>query len=68
MHIYGILKNGTDEPICKEGMETQMQRMDVCTQQGKERAGRIESSIDICIPPCVKHTASGELLCTGSPA
>ena len=24
MHIYGILKNGIDKPICREGMETQM--------------------------------------------
>ena len=22
-HIYGIKRNGTDEPICREGMETQ---------------------------------------------
>ena len=27
MHIYGIEKNGTDEPICREGM--QMQRTDL---------------------------------------
>ena len=25
-HIYGIQKNGTDEPICKAGIETQTQR------------------------------------------
>ena len=24
MHIYGIYKNGIDEPVCREGMETQM--------------------------------------------
>ena len=24
MHIYGIYKNGTDEPIRREGKETQM--------------------------------------------
>ena len=24
MHIYGIQKNGTDEPICRVGLETQM--------------------------------------------
>ena len=23
-HIYGIQKNGTDEPICRAGIETQM--------------------------------------------
>ena len=32
MHIYGIQKNSIDEPICREGMETQMQRMDFWTQ------------------------------------
>ena len=36
MHIYGIEKNGTDEPICREGMEMQMQRMDLWTQQGRQ--------------------------------
>ena len=25
MHIYGIQKNGTDESICKAGIETQTQ-------------------------------------------
>ena len=24
MHIYGIQKNGTDEPICREGIKMQM--------------------------------------------
>ena len=23
-HIYGIYRNGTDEPICRPGIETQM--------------------------------------------
>ena len=26
MHIYGIWKNGTDEPICRAGTEMQTQR------------------------------------------
>ena len=30
-HIHGIWKNGIDKPICKEGMETQMQSMDLWT-------------------------------------
>ena len=34
MHIYGILKNGTEEPICRAGLETKTCRMDVWTQQG----------------------------------
>ena len=32
VHMYGIQKNGIDEPICRAGIETQMQRMDLCTQ------------------------------------
>jgi len=39
MYIYGIKKNGTDEPICRAGIETQMQRVDLWTRQGKERVG-----------------------------
>ena len=39
MHVYGIQKNGTDEPIYREGMEAQMWRMDLCTQWEKERVG-----------------------------
>ena len=31
MPIYGIQKNCTDEPICKAGMETQIQKADVAT-------------------------------------
>ena len=26
--MYGMGNNGTDEPICREGLETQMQRME----------------------------------------
>ena len=29
MHICGIQKNGTDEPICREEIDMQMQKMDV---------------------------------------
>ena len=42
MHIYGILKNGTDESICKEGMQTQTYRKELWAQFGKERVGRTE--------------------------
>ena len=41
-HIHGIWKNGTDEPICRAGIETQTQRTDLWTQWGKEREGQIE--------------------------
>ena len=38
MHIYGIQKNSTSEPIYREEMEMQIW----WTQQGKERVGQIE--------------------------
>ena len=37
MHIYGIEKKGTDEPICMVAIGTQTQRTDLWTQWGKER-------------------------------
>ena len=39
IHIYGIQKNGIEEPVCREGMETQLQRMGLRTQWGKNRVG-----------------------------
>ena len=36
-YIYEIQKNSTDEPICRAGVETQMQRMVMWTQCRKER-------------------------------
>ena len=36
-HVCGIWKNGADEPICREGMETQTQKMEAWTQGEKER-------------------------------
>ena len=35
MHMYGIYKDSTDEPICRAAMEMQSQRSDLWTQQGK---------------------------------
>lgn len=51
-------------------MEVQTKRMDLWTQQGKERVGQTKKSgADIYTPPCVKQTASGKLLSnTVSPA
>ena len=34
MNICGIQKNGTDEPVCKAEIETQMQRTNVWTPRG----------------------------------
>ena len=41
-------KNGTDERICRKGVETQMYKMDFWAQQGKE------SSTDLHTLSCVK--------------
>ena len=39
MHICGIQKNGRDEPICRVGIETQMQRTNVWTPWGESGGG-----------------------------
>ena len=42
IHIYGIQKDVTDEPICRAAMEMQTQRTDFWTQYMKEMVGQIE--------------------------
>ena len=42
MHIYGILKGGNDNPICKTEKETQMYRTDFWTLWEKARVGCFE--------------------------
>ena len=57
-------KNGTDEPICRAGIETQTQRMDLWSQQVKERVGQIERVELKCTHmkyPYVKWIASGNI-------
>ena len=39
MHIYGIQKNSTNEPIFREGKEMQMKKTDLWAQWRKERIG-----------------------------
>ena len=41
-HIYGILKDGNDNPICKTEEETQMYRTEFWTLWEKARVGRFE--------------------------
>ena len=38
-HIYGILKDGNDNPICKTEKETQMYRTDFGSRWEKARVG-----------------------------
>ena len=42
MHIYGIYKDGNDNPICKTEKETQMYRTDFGSPWEKERVGYFE--------------------------
>ena len=39
-NTYGSQKNGTDEPICRAGIEMQTQRTDLGTQREKESVGK----------------------------
>ena len=41
-HIYGIEKDGNDDPICKTAKETQIQRTEFWTLWEKVRVGRLE--------------------------
>ena len=39
MHIPGLQKDNTDEPICRAAMEMHTYRTDLWTQQAKESVG-----------------------------
>ena len=39
MHIYGIYKDGNNDPICKTAKETQRSRTDFWTSWEKVRVG-----------------------------
>ena len=38
-HIYGIYKDGNDDPVCKTAKKTQMCIADFWTQRERERVG-----------------------------
>ena len=40
-HTYGIQKTGTDGPICRKGIEVQIQRMDVGYSSGRRGQGML---------------------------
>ena len=61
MHVCGIQKNGTDEPICRTGIKIQTQGMDGVLGVG-EGGMNWETGIDACALPCVKQTTSGHVL------
>ena len=48
MHIYGIWKDGNDNPVCEIAKETQMYRTDLWTV-GEGEGGMIwENGIETC--------------------
>ena len=68
-HIHETQKNGMDKPICRKGIETQMQRMNVWAWRWDADGMSQEIGIDVCALPCIKQLASGNLLySTGSSA
>ena len=64
LKIYGIQKDGTDEPICRAAMEMQTQRTDLWTWEGQEGKGGMngESNTETHTLPYVKKIANGNLL------
>ena len=72
-HIYGILKDGNDNPICKTEKETQMYRTDFQTVGEGECGMFRENSIETRILSRVKqitspggmHETSAQGCCTG---
>ena len=50
MHIYGIQKDGNDNPVCEIAKETQMYRTVFWTLWEREVGGMIwENGIETCI-------------------
>ena len=73
-HIYGILKDGNNNPICKTEKETQMYRTDFGDSVGEGKGGMFrENSTETSIPSRVKqitspgwmHETSAQGWCTG---
>ena len=57
-HIYGIQKDGNDDPVCETAKETQMYRTDFWTL-GEGEGGMIwENGIETCILSCKKQIAN----------
>ena len=66
-HICGTQKYGTDEPICRSEIETQMQRTNVWTPRGESGMGagggmNWEIGIDIYTVICIKQITNKNLL------
>ena len=53
-HIYGILKDGTDEPICREAMETDKENRLVDKKREGEGGMNWESNTETYALPYIK--------------
>ena len=66
MHICGIYKNGTDEPVCKAEIETDVENKRMDIKGGKQGGGggvmNWEIGIDIYTLICIKWTTNKNLL------
>ena len=68
-HVCGIQENGTDEPVCKAEIETQMQRTNGWTLSEESGGGdgggggmNWEIGIDICALTCITQITNKNLL------
>ena len=65
MHICGIYKSGTDEPICKAEIETQTQRTNTWTPRRERRSGMSwEIGTDMYTALGIKQITNENLLCS----
>ena len=70
MHICGTQKNGTDEPVFRAEVKTQMQRTNVWTPRGESGGGgggggggmNWEIGINIYTLICIKQKTNKNLL------
>ena len=66
-HIYGISKDGNDNPVCKTAKETQMYRTVFWTLWEREGGMIWENGINTCLISYKKRIASpGSMQDTGS--
>ena len=70
LYINPCMWNATDEPICRAGIEIQMQRRDVWTHGagGRKSGMNWEIGIDMYTQSCAKQIASANLLHITGPA
>ena len=62
MHIYGIQKDGNDNPVCETAKETQMYRTVFWTLWEREGGMIWENGIETCIISYMKRIASPGLI------